>query len=184
MQSWKVYVAASIAALMLMTWSASPAADDRPSGFLLLKQHPEFATLTRITDVTRGGVVVDITLCRQKGGKCERFESDAKSMDDLADYVYLFAVYKGNYAPQKPGTRKTLASALLQEAQDSGSGKALLELYGDKTACAGKQDVPQCVLHSLYKSIGVQRYIVERNDGGGVYILTANEDGVGDPFEG
>ncbi len=184
MRTWKMYAIASIAALMLMSQCVGAVADDRPNSLELLKRHPEFVTLTRVTELSSGTAVIYITLCRQKTSNCERFESNASTTDELADYVYLFAVYKGKYAPKKPGVGKTLAVAFLQEAQDSGDGKTLLDYYSGKTDCSGNQDVPRCVLHSLYKSIRIQRYIVEHDDVGGVGIFNADENGIGDPFAG
>ena len=185
MRAWKASLGILLGALAVCCSSA--AADDKPDALALLKQHPEFATLTKVTDITKGGAVVDITLCRHKNGNCERFEAKADKAADLADYVYLFAAYKGKYAASKPATPKSakpLADGFLQEVQDKGYGQSLLDFYSSKMACGDQKDIAGCVLHKLFGSIGIQRYIVERTYGGGVSILTADEDGTGDPFLG
>ena len=171
--------------LTLMAWGPSALADDKPDALALLKLHPEFVTLTKVTNVIKGRSWLDITLCRHTTGDCERFNAAASRSDDLADYVYLFAVFKGKYAPSKPVTqkgRKWLGNGLLQDAQDKGYGQTLLDHYSSKTACGDQKDIPGCVLHSLFGSIKIQRFIVERGDAGEVGILTADEDGTGDPF--
>lgn len=187
MRTWWSYRRVVFAALAGICWCGSATADDKPDGFALLKQYPKFVTLTEYGDLGVAASWVDITLCRQQAGKCERFESAAAWTNDLADYVYLFAIYKGNYSSPKAATgkdAKSRAAALLQEAQDKGYGKAMLDYYAGKTSCAGKDDVAGCVLHTLYGRIGIQRYIVERDDTGGVSILTADENGTGDVFAG
>jgi len=173
-------------AAVCATLSGLAKADDQPSGLGLLKQHPEFATITKITDLADQTGRVDIALCRSKrqAVNCELFEGTPASLEAMADYVYLYAVYRGKYDKTAAGKpTQTLADGLLREAADKGYARALLDHYSAKYTCNREKDPTDCVLHKLFVSSVTWRYIMQHS-GHAVYLLHAKEDGSGDIFEG
>jgi len=181
----KVRYLMSSLCLALCAWSAAVPAADKPDGLALLKSHPEFVTITKITSLGDQTATVHMTLCRSKhqAVNCELFEGKADAMEAMADYVYLYANYQGKYdktASGKPA--KSLADGLLKEAADKGYARDLLDHYARQYACSGAKDMTACTLHHLFVSTVSQRYIMERS-GHQITLLEADEDGSGDVFE-
>lgn len=188
MRAGKIIQALILAALIAVGWCGSAVAANKPDGLALLKQYPDFATITRVSDLSYDGVRIFITLCPYSTAACDRFEITDGNARRLADYVYMFFVFKGYYPSPDPmaGTgEKSRAAGLLQEAQDKGYGKALLDYYAAKTHCTSVDDVVGCVLRRLNREQAddgagldywVQRYVVERHKSGAVSILAVDED--------
>ena len=172
-----------IGVISLMTCCNVVAAEDKPDGLTLLKRHPEFATIIKITGYGDAPSLARVTLCRSLDQRvfCEMFESRTGHLSDLADYVYLYAVLRGKYERFKPGRGdKALASDLLQEAAEQGYAKDLLQAHDDGS-CSKSRDAARCTLHKMFLDLDIQRYAVLRRPHGATFY-TANENGQGDPF--
>ena len=185
MRTWVVWAGIFLGLAALTVRCDEPPAGGPPDSLALLKAHPEFAEITKITNLNADTAVVRISLCRSKrqAVNCEMFESRAAHSGQLADYVYLFAVYAGKYDKSVSAkSSKGPAHGLLQDAADHGYGQVLLNEYTGKFDCKQSKDTRGCILHQLFKSAQIQRYIVERS-GHAVTLLEADEDGKGSVFE-
>ena len=166
-----------LCAVVLLACSLQGFAAEKPDTTSILKQHPEFVTLTRVTKFIHSDEAVRITFCRSTTSDCEVFESDADKLDPLADYAYLFAVYKGKYGDVQGTASKRkphAADALLQEAQDKGYAKNLLDFYAAKYSCDTQKDPAGCVMHRLWKAAPVSRYVLYR--GGHDYSIDRTDE--------
>jgi hypothetical protein len=178
----------SIGFFSLALCAANAIAEDAPDGLALLKRHPQFATVLKITKFSGETFSsqydeAQIMLCRSLDPDvyCERFDGNAARLDDLADYAYLFAVYQGGYGRFKPGRGdKNLAESFLEEAADGTYARALLHAHDDGS-CGKAKDPTRCIMHKLYEDIGIQRYATFKEK----HSLTSystDEQGEGDPF--
>jgi hypothetical protein len=170
--------------LLASVLASTAAADGAPDSLTILKQYPDFAKAVTTTDLKANTATIDVTLCRSKGEKCETFRGDAKSAQGVEDYAYLCAVYENDCMYGKHAlVKNSRAAALIKEANDKGYGQAILARYGSQYDCSKAKDSTACILHHLFQSAGIQRYIVWYS-GHSVSYLEADEDGTGSLFEG
>jgi len=169
----------------LVAWGSASAAPDKLDGLTLLEKHPEFATVLKVTTLNDKTTILRITLCRSKlkTANCEMFEGNADHLQEMADYVTLYAVYQGRYDRSKSGApEKTLADGLLQEAAAKGYGQALLDHYNGRFPCPKSKSLTTCILHKLSLATLNQRYVMEPlTKRSGYVLLRADEQGQVDP---
>jgi hypothetical protein len=164
--------------------ASASAADAAPDSLTILKQYPDFAKAVTTTNLEAKTATIDVTLCRGRHGACEMFRGDARSAQGIEDYAYLCAVYENDCMYGKHAqVQQSRAASLIQEATDKGYGQAILSRYSNQYDCSSAKDATACVLHHLFKTAGIQRFIVQHS-GHSVSYLEADEDGTGDLFEG
>lgn len=169
---------------LLILFACLPiAALAKPDTLQMLEQQKSLTTVSKITDIGSGDVEYRISLCPSKDETvdCDVFSSDGKHLTELADYAYLFAVYKGRYkdphAAVAEGAKRPLLP-MLQEAHDKGYADELVKAYSQTyAACQKAKDAALCILKQMRTQVPISLFKYEHRPGGAYSLVDVDENG-------
>lgn len=146
----------------------------------LIKQQGKNVHIVRVDDLKAGSAVYQIRICVED---CAVWEAPAESEQALADYVYLYALYKGYHKDDRHfsndegmGWATFRYLPMIVNDSKSGFGRQLLNKYGSEYACRAGKSQSLCVLHQLFVNHKIRRYGTHWDEGANL-ITALNEVG-------
>jgi hypothetical protein len=162
----------SICFMMTFTSSSSFAAVDTMS---ILEAQKDAIIVRQSINLGNHHITNEIEICLTND--CDMFTSqNASSLVKLADYVYLYSVYKGEYVDfSKPLPSGGFEAApYVAQAKKEGYAKEVLDSYLGEYKCEADKDTVNCVLRSISKAYSIRHYRVTYDEGSRIQTLVKN----------
>ena len=149
-------------------FSSQAMAGGRPDTYAMLKQ-ARMAYIKKMEDLATNAATYRIELCDE--GSCDRFEAHESKLQELSDYVYLFAVFSGQYDKYYPDVADVVTKhelrddPMVSDAKNKGYAQAVMDAYRSQYGCPQGPDERKCIMHGLFKAADVKRFSVGYDEG-------------------